>query len=191
MPNREAAQVLSIQSYDFINGESGEGSRRRIGAGCDLIAIKAIPRDCFVVWPQGFSKKDPLHPSRGHEVSLGRNMLLYALSQQDLRHAKMLQKEMSFGTKGDMLASYGMIAELGYDLAHFHFVTDPVHLWRVRLVWWMTHPRGWTASFHPAHTHKMSAKERFVHEPIKFVSYLLTLLPRFLLGRPMAEDLQD
>jgi hypothetical protein len=179
---QEKVHALAIQSCEFITESEGEGSKARIRAACELIRQGRIPADCQVLWPQGYQKKDPGRPVVLGQEGLGYNMARYATMQPEMSEMHNMIHPMSWGTKGDVLACYQMVRDLGYKTAHLYFVSDPVHLMRVRLVWFFTHPRGWTADFFPAHAHTMTTFERWVREPVAVLVYTLTLLPRFLFG---------
>lgn len=180
---QDTAKVLMVQSCDFITDTSGDGSRARIRAACDLVKAGKIPHNCTVLWPQGYQKNDPGRPERLGQESLGENMARYAREQPELSRASVIFEPSSWGTKGDVRACYRMVREAGYRNAEFFFVSDPVHLRRVKLVWWMTHPKGWRASFFPAESHRMGRFDRLIREPIALVSYFFTMLPDFLFKR--------
>jgi hypothetical protein len=191
MNNRNGVvNVLAIQSYDWIDSEKNEGagSIARIRAACNLVREGHIPEDSLVVYPQGYSKENPLKKGASDEY-LGLNMRTFTERQKEMVRAKIVSWPMSWGTMNDLIASYRIVVRLGYDTAHFHFVTDPVHLRRVKLAWWLTHPQGWTAEFHPVIECQLSAREKW-SEIVKITSYFFQKFPGLVLfgGRPVAEQ---
>lgn len=142
-----------IQPRLFIGHDPKFSSESRILAARELVKKGLIPEDAIMVWPQGFSKRNPKVPGL-HIQSLGANMDEYSRGFEEFQKMKSLIKSLSWKTVYDMLASYEMVKENGYKQAHFYFVTDPLHLVRVRMIWCMTHPDGWEASFFPAHNDK-------------------------------------
>lgn len=171
------AHVLAIQSYDFITATSGDGSISRINSACDWMWRGFIPKDAYAVWPQGFQETNPSVQTHPGQESLGQNLANYAGSLPIMHDLKVLCRPMSWTTRRDILASYQLVQEIGYEQAVFYFVSDPVHLRRVRLTWWMTHPKGWEAIFLSAPAHKMSWKERLIREPVALAYYFVALLP--------------
>lgn len=188
MPGLRKVHVLAIQPYDYIRPDSGEGAGSiiRIREAQRLLRL-IIPKNALIVLPQGYGKKYPT-VKLGRE-SLGMNIHLYLRTLTEMANLPIVQDEMSWGTKNDILASYQMVAGLGYDLARFHFVSDEDHLRRVKLIWDKTHPKGWTAGFYPASGYRMSVKERRVREPAaRLVSNVTLSAGLFFFGRPVAEE---
>lgn len=98
-----------------------------------------------------------------------------------MKSAKFYVEAESWTTLGDTLACFNAVKRLGYTNVHFNFVTDPVHMRRVKLIWNMTQlEKGWAAAFFVAVEHRLSWKERYIREPIALLSYAIKLLPGML-----------
>jgi hypothetical protein len=164
--------VLAIQSLGFF---PDPGSVARIEKAAKLVVKREIPRNAMMVWPQGFGKESPQYPMSGRLESLGENLAKVCRSFDEFSDMEVVQRAVSWTTKNDIQASYRFVWERGYGKAHFFFVTHPLHLFRVRLVWYMTHPKGWTADFFPA-PHPISWREA-AHELVGCGWYCLILLP--------------
>jgi len=83
-------------------------------------------------------------------------------------------KKQSWGTLNDIIATYDMVAELitwipADDTVHLHFVTDPDHLERVRMIVESTRPAHWIIHYHPAEAHRMSWFDRKIREPLAYL----------------------
>lgn len=169
--------VLAVQSYGYINspedmGSGAIGSRARILSAAMYVRAGVIPhKDLIALFPQGVSKADPTGPGR----SLGNMMAEYLKTRPEMEGVEVHHKALGWGTANDILHTYDMIRDLGYSKAHISFVTDPAHLRRIKLIWHMTRPKRWTASFHPAFLHRMTFKERFIREPIAFAKDAIKL----------------
>ncbi len=181
---RGRRDVLIIHPYGFItelDNSGSAGSKAQIERARELIRHHKVAENCVMVFPQGY------YPHRPE--SLGENMVRYIRSLSEFKNVYVLQSPCSRGTATDTIAAYDMVEKDGIDRSlMFHFVTDPVHMRRVRLIWFLTHPRyrGWQATFHPAYGHQMTARERNLREPLARVKDAVRLLPVFvkrLIGR--------
>lgn len=170
------ANILAVQTYGYIENEfdlsvGAVGSRARLLYVAMLVMAGKIPREnLMAVFPQGISKTDPCGKNLS-DVSLGDSMISYLKIRPEMAGVKYKSESMGWGTLQDVRNTYELVRLLGYQTAHIHFVTDPVHLERVRLVWDKTHPEGWTATFHAATFHRMSWFERWVREPLARLVY--------------------
>lgn len=180
----ESIPVMMIQSFDPIRNSEGQGSIIRIRKGCDLLRGGIVPERVLIPWPQGYSKKSPTKPLVGGDQSLGENMAEYCARQPEMIRAKaqIHWEPRSWGTKNDLLAAYEMTKKgmWGTPTAHFFFVSDPTHMRRVKLVWDMTHPKGWTASFHPTDQEVLHGFDRTFREWVAYAWYVVSLVPHYL-----------
>lgn len=152
---------ISIQPYGFINGAEdtstgAEGSRRRVDKALELLKTGVIPQDSMVIFPQ--------------KHGLGKQLWEYFKPQQQTPFSTSVYlSEISWGTFDDILATYRIIASLlesisADDEVHLHFITDPDHLKRVKMIVGSTCPSHWKAHYHPATRHQRSWFDRKVYE---------------------------
>ncbi|MES2470683.1 MAG: hypothetical protein V4526_00385 [Patescibacteria group bacterium] len=174
-PTPRAKTVVAPQSYDYITSDTGAGSKARLEVAEQLITHLARAKP-LVLFPQGFDKDHIYYPCRKGDISLGQNLADYLKAQPGMDVAEIIHEPRSWTTRWDIIATYDMVAKQGYDIAHIHFVSDKCHIWRVKIVWWLTHPKDWTASFHFTDQFQMTPFERFVREPIACVVYAIKLL---------------
>ena len=178
--------ILGAQSYGYIDGPQDQstgakGSRARMDEALAIARTLASSHKVIFLFPQGYQKKNP-RVSDNRTMSLGESMAQYVESNLSKKHPQIQVyfEPLSWGTLDDIKSIPQMLGKLGYDCQpHVHFVTDPEHLKRVRLVWKYVSPQGWAASFHPAEQHRMSWSERWIREPIARILYRY----RLLLGR--------
>lgn len=158
--------------------ESGAlGSYARIFYAMLLVSTKRIPSENLIaVFPQGRSKTKSASPSV--KPGLGEVLAKYLKTRPEARNIKIYHETMGWGTMDDVLNTYNMVRILGYTTAHICFVSDPVHIERVRLVWDKTHPKGWTAEFFGATFHRTSFAERWIREPVARMVYRWRLFRR-------------
>ncbi len=187
---KPAVPVLMPQSFGEIRGKpschSEHGSIVRIKRAGELIANGTVPSDAFVIFPQR-------GPQLKNGEYLGQNLARFTRQLEDFRHTDIIDFPFSWGTYRDMMAMYMMIAQLGHDHAHVTFVTDPAHLWRVRLIWWLTHPKEWTASFYACKQHRLPW-EIVKHETPRLLLTPVVLASQWIrgliFGRLTAHDLR-
>lgn len=181
MPSKIKRHFLAVQSFGLIQDDKdssrgANGSRSRLDYAIHLIESGYITGVGLVaLFPQGVSKLQPekIDPS---QTSLGENMAGYVKERLAALNAEVLTSTLGWGTLADVTNTYNMVRDLGYNLAHINFVSDPVHIKRVKLVWDKTHPYGWTASFFSAKSHRLSSWERWVREPVARFVYRCRLL---------------
>ncbi len=156
-------------------GSGAVGSRARLLYAAMLVGTGVIPKENLVaLFPQGMSKSNP-HATSENRQPLGQMMEGYLKSCREMDGVPIHSKALGWGTLEDVLNVYAMGRELGYVRAHVHFVSDPVHIKRVRLIWEKTCPRWWTADFHGATFHHMTWKERWLREPFARLVYWFRL----------------
>ena len=177
--------VISVQPYGYIDGPEDRGSgalgsRSRLDKGLEI--ARELPRTSEIIFlfPQGYGKNNP---TKRHKrfFSLGESMALYVTSMlpEEHPHIRVSSKPLSWGTMNDIRALYLMLAELPVgSMPHIHFVTEPAHLKRVRMVWKYINSIGYPATFHAATQHRMTWKERWVREPIARLNYKYQLSRR-------------
>lgn len=177
-PRSTHGNILAIQSFGFIHGPEdtgpgAQGSRARIRAALTAIRLGRIDTTRLVaVFPQKICTTQPVAP--GHPSCLGAMMAreLDAILTRELpgqRRIMIDHRPLSNNTMNDVLATYQMVYDLGYESAHISFVSDWWHLWRIRLVWWLTHTQlpnyaSWSADFIPAPEHARPLRECLPHE---------------------------
>lgn len=175
--------VISVQPYGYIDGHRDRGSgalgsRARLEKGLEIARelTRAGERVLFL-FPQGYKKENPTRPGeRG--LSLGGSMAHYLETRiGEEEHINVYTKPLSWGTANDLRALCLMLAELDVgSIPYVHFVTDPTHLKRVRLIWKHIKHAGYHASFHAATAHRMTWKERWMREPIARLKFRYELL---------------
>lgn len=172
-PRGNHGNILAIQSFGFIHGPDdtgpgARGSRARIYGALTAIQLGRIDTTRLVaVFPQKICTTRPVAP--GYPSCLGAMMAheLAVILDRKLpgqRQIMIDHRPLSNSTVNDILATYEMAWNLGYDTAHISFVSDWWHLWRIRLVWRLTHRPGWTADFIPAPEHIRPLRECVPHE---------------------------
>lgn len=170
--------VISVQPYGYIDGAedcgSGAlGSRARLDKGLEIARELSRTDEVLFLFPQGYGKEDPTKPE-GRAVSLGESMARYVERMLPKEHPRIrvYSRPLSWGTAKDLLAVRIMTSERGFGFPpHMHFVTDPVHLKRVRLIWKHVNLFDWPATFHPSVQHRMTWKERWIREPLARLQY--------------------
>jgi len=187
MPPTETAHVLAVQPYGYIMdprdmGSGAVGSRARLLWATMLIGTGVIPRThLFVVFPQKMRPRYSSVTPKSEQKSLCRMMAEYFSARPEVKREgiNIQFDSLSAGTYDDILATYEMARRLvtagRYSKINIHFVTDAVHMRRVRLIWEKTRPPDWTAEFHPAEFHRMSWKERWIREPLAYMAILFGL----------------
>lgn len=171
--------VLAVQSYGFIENDqdmsSGAvGSRARLLYAAMLVGTGRIKReDLVALFPQGY-RPDQID-QRHTRMSLGEMMAKYLRTRPEMDGVKIQHKALGYGTRTDVQNIYEMVRSIGHSSAHISFVTDPVHIRRVQIIWERTHPEGWTAEFFGATFHQMGWKERWIREPAARLQCRLTL----------------
>lgn len=172
--------VLVVAPYGYITHPSDDssgakGSIARLLYAAMLIHWRRIPRkDLLIVFPQKAKRVVDRLPDL---PTLGEQMAAFLRKRAGWIQGVHIKCEpRSWGTLEDTLATYEMVKAEGWKTnVHLHFVTDPVHLRRLRLIWNYTHPQGWTATFHAATFHQRSRWERFVYEPLAWLKCLFKL----------------
>ena len=167
MAQTNVRHILAVATYGFVDDDPHNlGSivtKERVSHGGTLIERGAIPPDVLVPFPQ------KARSEHGTE-SLGESAAAYARSLPAYARATVLSVPASNGTWDDTLATYELARHrFGYEPLIIHFVSDPTHLFRIRMIWWFTKPPQWRASFWAAKTHRGDA---WKHEP---KAYLHTL----------------
>lgn len=155
--------ILAVQSYGYIKNKSdlssgALGSWGRILYAALLVGAGVIKKEGLIaVFPQGKGAA----PARNLGVMLGDALA----SRQEMKDIPVFAQPRGWGTVEDVLNTYKMVRERGYSWAHISFVSDPVHIKRVELIWQYTKPLGWTASFYGSPFHQMMWQERWLREP--------------------------
>lgn len=172
--------ILAIQTYGNIRNPldmspGAVGSRGRALEAIRLVTSGQISTDGLIaVFPQGVSKEDPLG-IKSDDESLGKQVAKFLASRPEMHGTKIYHEPLGWGTMSHVQNTYKMVRGLGYTSAHIIFVSDPVHIRRVKLVWKWTRPTGWSAEFHGSRLHTMSWAERRIREPIARLVYRFRL----------------
>jgi hypothetical protein len=174
--------ILVVQSYGYIENKDdhspgAEGSRKRINQAARLVLDGIIPdNDLIAVFPQGYSKKHPTSkPGLELRPSLGAQMAAAMIEYRVFQTIKIVFEDLGWGTMWDIFNTYKMVEEMGFKTGTMHFVSDPTHLRRVKLVWNAYHPNGWYARFYPTPEEVLPFWERLLKEPVKRAWYRLVL----------------
>lgn len=181
--SKNQLHIVAVQSYGYIDGpddqsSGAQGSRARLDEALALVGILSHSHDVIFLFPQGYGKRNSSTP-HGRAVSLGESMARYVESKLPIEHPRIQVrfKPLSWGTLGDLRSIPRMLGKIDSAYPpHIHFVTDPMHLKRVRLVWRHVHPRGWVTTFHAAKQHRMTWRERWIREPVARLWYRYQLL---------------
>ncbi len=175
--------VVMIQTLDFIRPLSPKdsGAKVRIRTAAEMVRNGQIPKDAYMVWPQGYQKKNPTKPVRESQISLGQNYAEFCKEEfPEFHDMTVLQEALGWGTMNDIGNGCRMILpvihEKGYSKVRFHLVTDPTHMRRVRSVWNKIAPEAWLASFYSTEREVLSAFEIKRLEPVKRFGYRVMLL---------------
>ncbi len=170
-PLRPPINVLCVQSYGFIedhhdNSSGAAGSRARLLHAASLVASGTIPKAGLTAFfPQGW-RPDQEH-LKDKRRSLGEMMANFLLNRPEMDGVHFNQKPMGYGTIDDVRNVYEEVRRAGVDMATFYFVSDPVHIKRVEMIWnRINKEKGFTAKFFGAPGHRMSWKERLIREPV-------------------------
>jgi hypothetical protein len=163
LEDKGCAEVLMVQSLDYIGNGSGDGSIKRIAAARMLVKSKLIPKKAFMLWPQNGNLAEE---ERG--MSLGENLANYCNEIHEFEEMNIIHEAKSWGTLDDIDAAINMIKDRGYKHAHFYLVTDPTHMHRVKLVWEKIAPEGWMVEFHTTMDEVMNLLDRLREIPAYF-----------------------
>jgi hypothetical protein len=174
--NARVGNVLAIQTYGWIlrkddNSSGARGSRARVDFAVSLIEKNIIPREnLVVVFPQGWPNDEKRIGN-----SLGEQVGAYFSSRPGMENIQVIYSYHSWGTESDVKNTPGLANRAGYREGKIYFVSDPVHIKRVRQIWKYYHVSGWSAEFFGATNHTLSFFERRIREPIaRFVFWFKT-----------------
>jgi hypothetical protein len=171
-------RILAVAPYGYIRdvmdmSSGAVGTKARLLGAAMLVGSGRIPvGNLVVVFPQKHGKSDVEYS--GHQQSLGEMAMHYLRSRPEMADVRMVAQNMGWGTKQDVMNTYVLAqnifeagsAEGPYDSAHFYFVSDPVHIRRIELIWNRVRPAWGKASFFGTPLHRMSWWERRVLEPL-------------------------
>ena len=179
--NARPRDAVIVPTYGYIYDDhalpGARGSIVRLQRVCELIRKGVIDERAIIPFPQGA-------PNKGAAL-LGANVAQYAETLHELQSARIRTfpnvRDCTWGTWADTIASYGLINE---DLPpgrarHVHFVSDWSQLGRLWLIWQVTKPKGWTASFHLAPNFR-SWKDILSHEPLSYLKLIGWKIPKYL-----------
>jgi hypothetical protein len=181
---------LIVPTYGYISDDAedsgSKGTKIRLEWANELISCGAIPSNIIVPFPQRMSRDS---------VVLGANVANFASSMPEFGNANIVHEPISVGTWNDVIASYKMIAKQLNCIdeeVDVYFVSDLSQLWRMRLQWMVTRPRGWNAVFYRTPKPFRSKKDLLVHEPLSYAKTFLKCLALFptliFRGYPHASD---
>lgn len=155
--------------YNFPNEDKDSGTSIRVRHALMQIAAGGMPPLVEVVFPQ--------------RKGLGQRMKDYfeaefrrLLPRLDL--PRVYVRNLSWGTADDIAETIHWIEGEQHGSISYvkvHFVTDSLHMRRVRLVWKRLAPVTWVAEFHEVHEHVRTRYERWVYEPLAYAKYWLTI----------------
>jgi len=177
-------------------GEEDTESVARCQKGIELVQQGIIPANVIIPLTAGYGKEDPANPWRlspGSSTpqrgeSLAEQQAAFLRKQAGLEKAIIIEQPLIWGTGNEIRESIRIIAELGYERAHFSFVaTAGGQLWRSRLVWSAIYPKGWTADFYGVLIPLPFARKR--HELASLLKYCVMFkAPAFFRPRPEVKD---
>ncbi len=167
--------ILAVMSYGYYRGRDdmspgARGSVGRLRVVEDMLAMHWMPtKNLLAVFPQGASKDDPMAK---HSTGLGQMMARAMQEFEILAEVPVVCQPMGFGTIDDVQNAVLLASCQGYTGTEIYFVSDPVHIQRVELIWnllWKQDElfRNWTPHFIASPYHNMSFRERRILEPLK------------------------
>lgn len=164
MPKKD---VLVIATYGFVdddpNNNGSTVTKERIAKAAQLMEEGLVPADTLVPFPQSTRKE-------GFDY-LGENVAKYVRTLPAFASAHVHAFPLSNGTWNDLEATYQIARDrFGYQVVHFHFVSDTAHLARIWLIWQFTRPPKWTASFYAA---KTGRRDAWKHEPLSYLKVII------------------
>jgi hypothetical protein len=177
--NAKVWDAVIVPTYWYIDEDhslpGARGSIARLDRVCELIREGVIERDATIPFPQAGVRE-----RNGHLESLGENIATYAATLPELKIANIRYTPQSWGTWADTLASYKLIENNlpPGGSVHIHFVSDWSHLGRLWIIWQVTKPKGWTASFHLVPNFR-TWKDILTHEPLRYFGLVFWKIPRY------------